>query len=381
MTEFGSNHYRNLCISFIVAALIVLFAMQIFSQVQVVLPPIITAMLVAYLFYPVINVARRYGIPKWFTIIVTLCAVFALFVFIAYSIIPSVKEEIIAFSDSKVAVETNGSVSPDGQKKNGLLTSKSKLLALSNDVARQLHKVGIIKEEWDNEAIINGIMDWSRKQGQQFLAHVGNLAKDFFQFSLIFIFVLVFALKDGDRFYKGILNLIPNIYFEPGVYMLAKTEEMMGYYIRGLVVETIIIGVLSYVFFLPVAIMTSLELTMVLSIAVIIALTNVVRFIGPVVGGIMGMILILTSSANFNAVFGLLIIVGIVQVLDSAVVLPLVMRSQINIHPVVCLISIIMGGLVAGVLGMILAIPIVGGVIVIYRILSVDMKQFSLQFE
>jgi predicted PurR-regulated permease PerM len=381
MNEFGSKHYRNLCISFIVAALFVLLAVQVFSQVQVVLPPIITAMLVAYLFYPVINVARRYGIPKWFTIIVTLCAVFALFVFIAYSIIPSVKEEIIAFSASKVAVETNGTEQPTEEKKNALLTSKSKLLKLSNDVAKQLHKMGIIKEEWDNEAIINGIMDWSREQGQQVLASVGNLAKDFFQFALIFIFVLVFALKDGDRFYKGILSLIPNIYFEPGVYMLAKTEEMMGYYIRGLVVETIIIGVLSYVLFLPIAIMTSLELTMVLSIAVIIALTNVVRFIGPVVGGAMGMILILTSSANFNAVFGLLIIVGIVQVLDSTVVLPLVMRSQINIHPVVCLISIIMGGLVAGVLGMILAIPIVGGVVVIYRIVSVDMKQFSLQFE
>ena len=78
---------------------------------------------------------------------------------------------------------------------------------------------------------------------------------------------------------------------------------------------------------------------------------------------------------------GILAIVIIVQFLDNVVILPLVMKEQVKIHPVFSVLSVLMGGILAGVLGMILAIPIIGSIKVIYRIFSVELKKFNMEPE
>ena len=62
------------------------------------------------------------------------------------------------------------------------------------------------------------------------------------------------------------------------------------------------------------------------------------------------------------------------QILDNALILPLVMQGQINVHPVLCLLGVLAGNILGGVLGMIIAIPVIGCVQIIYRVTTVEMK-------
>ena len=199
------------------------------------------------------------------------------------------------------------------------------------------------------------------------------------------------ALLDGDKFYKGLLSLIPNTYIEPGIFMLRKTIDMWGYYLRGLIVENLIMFFVSFLLLLILKVFVEISFIMALSIAVIIAVTNVVRIVGPALGACIGVILVLASldvgavedveAARRNLMqtsFGVLCIVAFVQLLDSVVILPLVMRDQVNIHPVICLLGIFLGGVIGGIVGMILAVPFIAGAKVIYRVLTVEMKRFDM---
>ena len=75
---------------------------------------------------------------------------------------------------------------------------------------------------------------------------------------------------------------------------------------------------------------------------------------------------------------GVAIVAIVTQILDNMLVLPLVMREQVQIHPVICLLGVLTGGIIGGVLGMILAIPAIGGIKVIWRVFTIEMKKFNL---
>ena len=95
-----------------------------------------------------------------------------------------------------------------------------------------------------------------------------------------------------------------------------------------------------------------------------------------VVLSMIGVVIAAAVTPDMSIMLGIVIVVIIVQLLDNVLILPMVMRDQVNIHPVVCLLGVLMGGLLAGVLGMILAIPVIGGIKVVFRVLSVEMKRF-----
>ncbi|MFT5130363.1 MAG: putative PurR-regulated permease PerM [Rhodothermales bacterium] len=252
-----------------------------------------------------------------------------------------------------------------------------------------LHQHGIVKQPLQPRQIIATLSGWvgaglllpAVQQWDTVVASIGGVAKDAVQFLLIALMVLIFALLDGPKINKGAMQLIPNSIYEPGAFILRKTTDMFGYYLRGLIVENLIMGIISLLMLVVVCFISELTFVMALVIALIIGLTNVIRIIGPFVGAGVGLLLVLVTSTDPVAMLGILIVVSIVQLIDSLVILPLVMKEQVQIHPVFCVLGILVGGAIGGVMGMILAIPVMGGIKVAYRILSVEMKKFNMDPE
>ena len=352
--------YRNIFV-----ILLVIFALIVIYQVRRLLSPVFSALLVAYILYPVIVAASRIGIPKAVTILFIFVTFLGGLAYIGFTLIPAIKHE--------VAVLAN----PDEYKDK----AQSKLVQIGKDISTQLEEFGVIKMKWEDQKIINEMSEWIAEQSTFLLRSIGEVARETGQFMMIFFFVLVFALVDGDKFYKSILGLIPNSIFEPGIFILKKTTDLLGYYLRGIVIENIILGVISFGLLVTLSFLSSLTFILALVIALIIAITNVIRIIGPFIGAIIGILLVLISTTDFIAMLGILAVVIVVQFLDNVVILPLVMKEQVKIHPVFCVLSVLMGGMLAGVLGMILAIPVIGSVKVIYRILSVELKKFNMDPE
>ena len=329
------------------------------------LSPVLSALLVAYILYPIIVAARRIGIPKAVSILVIFLSFVGSIGYIGSTLIPGIKHEVKVLSNPELYRDE----------------AQSRLIKIGKDLTSQLEQFGLIEMKWNDEEIINQGSEWIAEQSTFLLKSVGEVAKETGQFLMIFFFVLVFALLDGEKFYKASVGLIPNSFFEPGIYILKKTTELLGHYLRGIVIENAILGITSFILLFIVSYFSPLSFTLVLVNSIIIAITNVIRIIGPIIAAVIGILLVLITSTDFFAMFGILTVVIIVQFLDNVLILPLVMKEQVKIHPVFCVLGVLMGGILAGVLGMILAIPVIGSIKVIHRILAVEMKKFNMEPE
>jgi len=196
---------------------------------------------------------------------------------------------------------------------------------------------------------------------------------------MIFLFVFTYSLLDGHKINRALIGFIPNAHFEPGTLMLHRTSALFGAYIRGLVIENMIIGIFSFLLLMILNAYVSVSVALCLLIALTIALTNVIRIVGPAIGGVLSVAYLLVSGADIIAVFGVLVIVVIVQLVDNVLLLPLIMKEKVNVHPVVSLLSILAGGSIGGIIGMVIAIPVAGAVKIAFQIVTVERKRFQLQ--
>lgn len=350
----NQDHFgRNLVIVILtIAGFLILY------QVRTLITPVVAGLLVAYVLYPLITSAHRVGIPKGITITMLFIVMIAGLALSSYRLLPAIKQELELISTPNDA----------------LVKSESKLVSLGLRLSQQLKAKGFIKEEW-RVAHIRQFSTWLAGRSAFLLKVFSDFVRATGQFLLIFLFILVSALLDGEKIYKATIQLIPNTFFEPGVFILHKSLELMGYYLRGLVVENILIGGIAFILLALLCPFTSLTITTALIIALIIAFTNVIRIIGPIIGIVVSILILLSSHADIGAALGILGIGLLVQLLDNVLILPLVMKEQVDIHPAMCLLGVLTGGLLAGIMGMILAIPVIGGIKVIYRVLTVEMKQ------
>lgn len=349
--------FRNLFIT-----ILVMLSMIILYKIRSLIPPVLCGLLLAYILYPIIHRGASIGIPKKLSIFFIFMVIAGTILYSFYRIIPTIEKEIaLLTSNERTAMKKN-----------------SKTMRIVENISEQLYSYKIIKEKWKTEEVLTKMKKFVNSKSSPMLKGIGKAAKSTGQFIMIFLFVFIFALIDGDKFYKTIIKFIPNAYFEPGLLILRRTTDLFGYYLRGLVIENLILGIAAFILLLVLSFFTELTIVLAFIIALIIALTNVIRIVGPIIGGVAGVFIILIFNADLLTMGGVLIIAVIIQLLDNVAVLPLVMQEQVDIHPVICLLSVLGGGILAGMLGMILAIPFTAAIKVIFHILTVEMKKFNM---
>ena len=353
----SDKFYRNLCVTLAVGA-----GIAVLYTARSLLTPVVTALVVAYVFYPLVHRAANLGFPKGAVISVILLALLGGLFYGSYSVIPAVQGEFNVLTSHE-------------QK------SQSQLVKIFMNVSEELRKYGIIKQEIDPVHVTHLMRQWLKTQSALLLQSLGDIAREAFQFLLIFLFVLIFALKDGDELKRTLIGFIPNAVFEPGVFMLHKTTILFGCYLRGLVLENVILAIITFLMLVVLTFFTPLTIAMSLLITIVITLGNVIRVVGPIIGLVVSAVLVLTTSADLVALVGVCAIDLIGQILDTAILLPMIMQDQMDLNPVVCLLAVLVGGILAGILGMMLAIPVTGGIKVMYHIITVEMKKFNMDPE
>lgn len=191
---------------------------------------------------------------------------------------------------------------------------------------------------------------------------------------------LFFFLKEGDTIAKSIISFIPKRFHREDfdvMFQLAhvSTEK----YMRGKIIS---IGFLAaffsvaftvaLLFFTPISILSAILYG--LLFGSILAVLDLVPYIGPGIGIILPLLFILISSANFTQflIFGLVFIaIDIIgQNLQKMLIEPMVMSKEIEIHPLAIFSGLLFFGALFGLVGLIVATPIVATLRSIYRYLN-----------
>ncbi|OFX85790.1 MAG: hypothetical protein A2W99_05535 [Bacteroidetes bacterium GWF2_33_16] len=197
---------------------------------------------------------------------------------------------------------------------------------------------------------------------------LGNIFIAIFSIS----FITFFFLKDQTLFYHGILLFVPENLNQNFVHILDSIKKLLTRYVIGVIIE--VLGVITLVSIGLVIIGINFQTAIV--IGLVAGLFNIIPYVGPLIGSSIGIILGFATHLNldFNSeLFPLLvymaIVFSLVQVVDNVVFQPFIYSSSVNAHPLEIFIVIMMAASLAGIIGMILAVPT-------YTIIRVFAKEF-----
>ena len=168
---------------------------------------------------------------------------------------------------------------------------------------------------------------------------------------LIGLLIGLYMLFDFDNVKKHLYSLIPKKYQDDTRTLLTRLNNNLKSYVHG----TLLIMFILFVFQSIALAIAGLEAPMVFGL--FCAVTNVIPYIGPYIGGIPAVIVGLSISPT-TGIFVLIAIV-LAQTLESYFLQPIVMGKTMKLHPVTIMLGLLLFGHFFGILGMILATPVI----------------------
>ncbi len=184
------------------------------------------------------------------------------------------------------------------------------------------------------------------------------------------LFITFFLLKDKDIVNNIVNSLTPDRYLEKIHNILSDTKDLLTRYFIGVAIQvsiiTAIVSIGLSIFGVPNALL----------IGFMAGLINIIPYIGPIIGATFGISLSLLSHVHLEMtgeltplILKILAVFATAQLTDNFVLQPLIFSKSVKAHPLEIFVVIMAAGMVAGVLGMILAVPT-------YTFLRIVAKEF-----
>tara|TARA_R110001632_G_scaffold68401_7_gene160332 strand:+ start:3217 stop:4299 length:1083 start_codon:yes stop_codon:yes gene_type:complete len=184
------------------------------------------------------------------------------------------------------------------------------------------------------------------------------------------LFISFFFMKDSRMFKSAILTIIPKGTENRFSHSIEKINDLLSRYFIGLVIQITILFVLYTIILLIFGISNAVV------IAFLCALLNIIPYVGPLISAFLMIILSMTSNLGLDFQSGILpttiyVMIGFViaQLVDNFASQPIIFSKTTKSHPLEIFLVIIIGGLLMGPLGMIIAVPT-------YTVLKVILKEF-----
>ncbi len=164
-------------------------------------------------------------------------------------------------------------------------------------------------------------------------------------------FITFFLLKDSRLILHGILQIMPNKYFEMSYWILKKVSRQLGRFVRGWIFDAAFVGITCGIGYQIIGIKNALPLGLISGIG------HLVPYFGPIIGGVPAIIISIIQYGDFSHVPFIVLLMLIVYAADNGFVQPYVFAKSVDMHPIVIIILILAGSQLLGVIGMLLAIP------------------------
>ena len=296
------------------------------------LAPLLTSIVLAYMMEPVVTMLEKYRVPRLIAVIMVSVLFIVLAMLILLWLVPVLSNQI-----TQLIQELPKHVE----------TGRQALLALPESYPQ------IFDEKQVNE-IISSISSQVTQLGQKFLSF--SLASIPVMFALVIYLFLVpllifFFLKDKSLILGWLTRYLPK---ERGLAakVWAEMDQQIGNYVRGKIAEIVIVGGVTYVVFLAMGLNYSMLL------AVLVGLSVIIPFIGAAAVTI-PVVMIAFFQWGWGADFAYVVLAyGIIQALDSNVLVPLLFSEAVNLHPVAIIVAVLVFGGLWGLWGVFFAIPL-----------------------
>ena len=186
------------------------------------------------------------------------------------------------------------------------------------------------------------------------LSTLGSLSMGLFSV----LFITFFLLKDQEILHQTILAVTPDDKEDRIMASLSKISKLLSRYFIGLIIQITILFVIYSIILL----INGIESAIV--IAFLAAILNIIPYIGPLIGGILMITLSMTSNLEYDFQTVILpttiyVLIGyiVAQLIDNFFSQPIIFSKSVKSHPLEIFLIIIIGGLLFGITGMVIAVP------------------------
>ena len=212
----------------------------------------------------------------------------------------------------------------------------------------------------EQEEYINSATSDSLKSGKQMIGStLMSFTDTLFNLALVPIYMFLFLLY-RTHFIKFLCKLFKPQYHEKLQDILGNVKLAVKSYLVGLTIQLISVATLTSIGLWIVGVEYAILL------GVITGILNLIPYVGIMFAYVISIFASLTGSPDLSLVIGVLIVNAVVQFIDNNILVPIVVSSKVEINALVSIVGIIIGGSLAGVAGMFLAIPLLAILKVIF---------------
>ena len=308
---------------------------------------LLLSLLFAFIISPAVDFLESKGAPRAFAAAVVFLLSLAGFAFVVFLLSPLIYEQLLSLQEMLNL----------GQLRKGI-TQFERLLR------RNLSFLGVRKLAFSTK-----IEEWL---GTVF-DNVLNIASEVVGLLIFVVMTMIstfFLLKDGRKLKKSFIETVPNQFFEMALSILHKIDWSLGAYLRGIVLDALIIGsITTFVMWL-------LGIPNFALIGVVAAVANLVPYLGPPTAALVASIISLLTFNTFEQVPLILLAFTLIRLFDDAVVQPLTISQSVKLHPLTIIFAILIGGHLFGILGMLFAVPVAGVMKVVISELYFGLKRY-----
>ncbi|MFY9213159.1 MAG: AI-2E family transporter [Tissierellaceae bacterium] len=330
---------KKLIIIMLIAIIFYIFTMILrkFPFISDIIATIIGSIIIAYALNPIINSFERRNIKRFYGVIIVYLSIVAMFFILSVLVIPSSGKEIRRFvSNLPIYFEQISDIM------DGFYTKYYSTLGGLPPMFQGIENIVM-----ENLVKLEGIISDSMTK---FVGGVLSMASKLVNIVLTPILVLYF-LVDKAYFKELLIKLIPNKYREDTLQLASIIDTSLKQFIKGRLIMSLYAGVMTTILLLVLGI----EFPFV--IGFITGVADIVPYIGPFLGYVPAVFF--ASFSGIMKVIWVSIFWVLIQWTENNIVAPKIIGENMGMHPMVILLSIIIGGGVFGVFGMILSVPIV----------------------
>ena len=167
-------------------------------------------------------------------------------------------------------------------------------------------------------------------------------------------FVAFFFLREGRRITHGLIELVPNKYFELCLNLIHQINGQIGAYIRGQLLAVSVVATLA------VSGLTLIGVPYALPVGVLAGLANMIPYLGPLIGIAVATVVAIATLGGFSMVWQVVVVFLIIQLIDNILIQPIVVAKSVDLHPLVVLVVVMIGSDLGQIPGMLVAVPVTG---------------------
>ncbi len=314
MNKLTNKVLRNIYI--LVIILIIYFSIMILNKLNIlnfiitllsILSPLFIGIVVSWLLRPIVDYLENKGLNRIFSLIL----IYLILIFLIYIIIINCVPKFINELDEFINIFPN-TLDNIKIKFIDMKSIKEDLFCFINDITKDIPNRCI--------SIIGGISS----------VLVG----------FVIAFYLLISTIDLSNYFKKDTNKL-----------LTKINDLLRGYVKGTIISSFIVFVLSTVSFYIIGIKGALLF------GFICGITNIIPIIGPYIGAVFPIIVSFTKGVTYGIIISIILL--LIQTIEGNILQPIIMSKSVNIHPVTTIVSLLVFGHFFGIIGMIIAVPIV----------------------